>query len=466
MIGVSIYSIYMNQIEINEYISICGWVKSKRSSKIGISFLDIYDGSIVNTIQVIVSKNLYNYKSEVIKLTSGCSVIVQGILKSSLGKLQMYEIYAKSVFILGKVKNPDTYPISAKKHTLEYLRNFYHLRSRTNLIGVIARIRNILYQSLHEFLFKNSYFWISTPIITSINAEGAGSMFYVSMLDIMNVKDNMSFYSKKKENFFNKEVFLTVSGQLTLEAYACSLSKVYSFGPIFRAENSNTKRHLSEFWMLEVEKSFSSLYEIATLSEKILKYSISKVLDVCMSDLLYLQSINDPNLIQKLNDFIEIDFIMIDYKEAIRILSDHKKYFQDTICFGEDLSTNHEKYLVEKYFQAPVIIKNYPKSIKAFYMRLNDDKNTVSAIDILIPIVGEIIGGSEREERFKILKKRMKEKKLVIKNYNWYQDLRKYGTVPHAGFGLGFERLVMFVTGSQNVKEVIPFPRTVGHAEF
>lgn len=466
MIGTSIYSIYMNQIEINDNVTICGWIRSKRISKIGISFLNVYDGSIVYEMQIIAKNNLHNYQSEIIKLTIGCSIIVKGILKSSPGLLQSYEVHANNIIVLGKIKNPEVYPMSAKKHSLEYLRNFYHLRPRTNLIGSISRIRNVLFQSLHQFLTERGYIWVSTPIITSINAEGAGSMFHVSMLDVNNIYDKKYINSKKKsENFFNKKVFLTVSGQLTLEAYACSLSKVYSFGPIFRAENSNTKRHLSEFWMLEIEKAFSNLNEISILSEEILKYSVCNILDTCMPDLLLLQKLIDPNLIDRLKNFLEKNFIIISYHEAVQILLKNK-IISKNVTFEEDLSTEHEKYLVEQYFECPVIIKNYPKSIKAFYMKVNKDKNTVAAIDVLLPIVGEIIGGSEREENLTILENRMHEIKLPSEYYDWYKDLRMYGTVPHAGFGLGFERLVMYVTGIKNVREAIPFPRTVGHANY
>ncbi|WP_075431984.1 asparagine--tRNA ligase [Buchnera aphidicola] len=462
----SIYDIFLTDSYINKNITINGWVRSRRDSKKGISFLSVYDGSCHNIIQIIVKNSLDNYYTEILKLTIGCSVKVQGVLQYSRGKLQKYEIFAKKIIALGWIENPALYPMSAKKHTMEYMRNFCHLRSRTNLFGAITRIRNVAFHAAHNFLYKKQYFWISTPIITSINTEGAGSMFKVSMLEAQNIQDKKLFSNDIKKEFFNKKVFLTVSGQLTLEAYACALSKVYSFGPTFRAENSNTKRHLAEFWMLEVETAFANIDDISKFSEKLLKYIISTVLKNSLVDLLFLQNNLDSNILSRLNNFINIPFININYSDAIKILLKNSYKIKEEILWGNDLSILQEKYLVEKYFKRPIIIRNYPKSLKAFYMRINSDNRTVSAIDVLIPLVGEIIGGSEREERLPLLKKRINEMGLNKNDYIWYQELRKYGTVPHAGFGLGFERLVMYITGIKNIREAIPFPRTAKNADF
>ncbi|VFP81140.1 Asparagine--tRNA ligase [Buchnera aphidicola (Cinara kochiana kochiana)] len=462
----SISDIYTKNNYINKFITIHGWVRNNRISKIGISFLTVYDGSSIHTVQIIASKFLSNYYTEIIKLTIGCSVVISGILILSKGCLQIYEIKAKHISVLGWIDHPNLYPISAKKHTIEHIRNFCHLRPRTNLIRAISRIRNVVFHSLHQFLDKYGYLWVSTPIITSINAEGAGSMFKVSMLDIDNHREIKNNDSNKKTDFFKKQVFLTVSGQLTLEAYACALSKVYSLGPTFRAENSNTKKHLTEFWMLEVEKSFSNINDIYIFAEKLLKNSVLCVLNNCISELLFLQKTIDKNIVNRLNSFINTDFIVIEYTEIINILLNNKDVIDDEIVWGKDLSSNQEKYLVNIYFKAPIIVINYPKILKAFYMKVNSDNKTVAAFDILIPEVGEIIGGSEREDRIKYLDSRIDQTGLNKKDYEWYQDLRRYGTVPHAGFGLGLERLIVFITGIKNIREAIPFPRTVGHADF
>ncbi|VAX76605.1 asparagine--tRNA ligase [Buchnera aphidicola] len=463
----SILEIYSTNNCLHKLVVISGWIRSKRVSKIGISFLTVYDGSSIHSIQVIACKSLLNYFTEVLKLTTGCSVIVTGYLQLSRGLLQVYEIKSCNIQVIGWVNHPELYPMSAKRHTVEYIRNFCHLRPRTNLIGVVTRIRNMVFQALNKFLNNYGYFWVSTPIITSIDAEGAGSVFKVSLLDSnSNCKIQTRSEINKKLNFFGKEVFLTVSGQLTLEAYACSLSKVYSLGPTFRAENSNTKKHLTEFWMLEVERSFTNIDKISQFSEKLLKYTVSYVLDHCISDLVFLQKIIDPNIFNRLNDFLNIKFINIEYSDVINILKKNNINNNSVISWGDDLLSIQEKYLTDNYFKSTVIIRNYPKSLKAFYMRVNDDNRTVSAFDILVPRIGEIIGGSEREERLDFLENRMNEIGLNSNNYSWYKDLRKYGTVPHSGFGLGLERLVLFITGIKNIRESIPFPRTVGSADF
>ncbi|QCI22219.1 asparagine--tRNA ligase [Buchnera aphidicola] len=463
---VSISDIYKNDITINSSITVYGWVRSRRDSKLGFSFITIYDGSCFYSIQVIANNTLSNYYKEILHLTVGCSVKLTGVLILSIGNNQKYEIQAKIIKVLGWIKNPDTYPISAKKHSLEYLREVSHLRPRTNLIGVITRIRNHILYSLHRFFYKKNYYWIPTPIITGLNTEGAGEMFRVSTLDMNNTPKETDGSVDFKKDFFGKESFLTVSGQLNLETYACALSKVYSFGPTFRAENSNTSRHLAEFWMLEVESAFTNLNDISDFSEYMLKYICGSILKNCISDLNFLKNYVDSDIINRLKKFLEINFIRIDYIEAIDILIDSKVIFKKSVSFGTDLSSEHERYLVEKYFKSPVIIKNYPKELKAFYMRLNNDKKTVAAMDVLVPKIGELIGGSQREERIEILDERLVELGLKKENYWWYRDLRKYGTVPHSGFGMGFERLISYFTGVSNIRDVIPFPRTVNNSNF
>ncbi|QFQ32530.1 asparagine--tRNA ligase [Buchnera aphidicola (Aphis fabae)] len=463
---VSISKIYQNDIILNSSITVYGWVRNRRSSKSGFSFITVYDGSCFHSIQVIANNTLYNYDKEILRLTIGCSVLIKGKLILSLGEKQKYEIQAIEVQVLGWVENPDTYPISAKKHSLEYLREVAHLRGRTNLIGVIVRIRNYVFQSLHKFLHKKGYYWIPTPIITGFNAEGAGEMFNVSTLNMKDIpkKDNGSVDFKK--DFFGKESFLTVSGQLNLETYACSVSKVYTFGPTFRAENSNTIRHLAEFWMLEVESSFVNLNEISKFAEEMLKYVCKDVLKNCIEDIKFLKNYIDSDIINRLKKFLLLDFIRIKYIDAINILINSRNKFDKNIVPGIDLSSEHERYLVEKHFKRPVIITDYPKELKAFYMRLNNDEKTVAAMDILVPGVGELIGGSQREERISILDLRLSELGLKKEEYWWYRDLRRYGTVQHSGFGMGFERFISYITGVSNVRDIIPFPRTVKSSHF
>lgn len=463
---ISISKIYQDDILINSLITICGWVKSCRHSKLGFSFISIYDGSCLQTIQVIAKDILDNYNKDILQLTTGCSVQATGKLIFSIGKQQKYEIQLQKIQVLGWIENPNTYPISSKKHSLEYLRKVAHLRSRTNLIGVISRIRNHIMQSLHHFFYQNNYIWVPTPIITSLNTEGAGDMFRVSTLDINNIPKNTDRSVNFKKDFFGKESFLTVSGQLNLETYACSLSKVYTFGPTFRAENSNTIRHLAEFWMLEVESAFLSLNDISDFSEYMLKHICKSVLKNCIADINFLEKYIDTNVVNRLEKFVLYDFTRIDYIDAVNILRESKMKFQESVSLGMDFSSEHERFLVEKYFKNPLIIKNYPKELKAFYMRLNDDNKTVAAIDVLVPKIGELIGGSQREERIDILDQRLSELGLKKEDYWWYRDLRRYGTVPHAGFGMGFERLLSYITGVSNIRDLIPFPRTVNNANF
>ncbi|MCW5197784.1 asparagine--tRNA ligase [Buchnera aphidicola] len=459
---VSIKDIFKKKVLINSIIQIQGWIKNKRNSKSNLLFIDIYDGSCVNTLQVIVNKNLLidDEDNEIIKSTPGCSVSVQGKLIYSLNVEQKFEMHVNKIKVVGWIQNPDSYPMSSKKHSMEHLRNFAHLRPRTNIIGCISRIRSSVFYSIHKFFYKNNYYWVSSPIITSLNAEGAGDMFSVQYSK--NNDKKKKFY----KNFFGKEVFLTVSGQLSIEAYACALSKVYTLGPIFRAENSNTSRHLSEFWMLEAELAFSNLKNIIEVVQKMLKYIISFILKNNTNDLLFFEKNFNDNIIDKLENFLENKIKKINYKDAIKILQDNKIIKTDSSYLDIELNLEHEKFLVDKYFKKTVIIQNYPKNFKPFYMRINNDKKTVSAFDVLFPQIGEIIGGSQREERILYLDKRIHELNLNINDYQWYRELRFYGTVPHAGFGLGLERLIMYITGIKNIKDVIPFPRTPKNANF
>lgn len=441
----------------NKRVCVCGWVRTRRDSKCGFSFIDIYDGSCFDTIQIFAKNYLKNYEEEILKLRAGCSIMVIGFVKKSKSSFQNVEIYAEKIFVFGFVENQDTYPMSSKKHSLEYLRKFPHLRSRTNLIGAVMRVRHTLAKAIHDFFSNHGYIWISTPIITSNNAETGSEMFCVSSLKYMNSCYINNSYEK---DFFKKRVFLSVSGQLNAEAYACSLGKVYTFGPTFRAENSNTNYHLAEFWMVEPEVAFADLNDIILLAKDMLKYVINLVLNERFKDLEFFEKYLNQNIFKKLNNFISLDFEEVKYTDIINILKKSKKNFNVSISWGMDLSSEHEKYLLEYYRNRSIVIKEYPKSIKAFYMKLNKDNSTVAAMDILIPGIGEIIGGSEREDRLNILESRIKEFKLKIEDYKWYCDLRKYGTVPHAGFGLGFDRLVLFVTGMSNIRDVVPFPRS------
>lgn len=462
----SISEVLSEKIAVGETVSICGWIRSRRDSKAGLSFLAVYDGSCFNPIQVIVNNDIKNYQQEVLKLTAGCSVKITGTLVESPAQGQAVEIQATEVEVIGWVEDPDTYPMAAKRHSIEYLREVAHLRPRTNLIGAVARVRHCLAQAIHRFFHEEGFYWVATPLITASDTEGAGEMFRVSTLDLENLprtdKGDINF----NEDFFGKESFLTVSGQLNAETYACALSKVYTFGPTFRAENSNTSRHLAEFWMVEPEIAFADLVDNAYLAERMLKYVFKAVLKERTDDLAFFAKHIDKTVVERLEKFIASDFVQIDYTDAIEVLLKSGKKFEFPVAWGIDLSSEHERYLAEEHFKSPVVVKNYPKDIKAFYMRLNDDGKTVAAMDVLAPGIGEIIGGSQREERLDVLDNRMQEMGLNPEDYWWYRDLRKYGTVPHAGFGLGFERLIVYVTGLQNIRDVIPFPRAPRNANF
>ncbi|ABI39201.1 asparaginyl-tRNA synthetase [Shewanella sp. MR-4] len=462
----SVASVFKGEHAVGSTVTVRGWVRTRRDSKAGISFLAVYDGSCFNPIQGVVPNSLENYDNEVLKLTAGCSVIVTGEIVESPGAGQAYELQVTQVEVTGWVEDPDTYPMAAKRHSIEHLRELAHLRPRTNIIGAVARVRNCLSQAIHRFYHENGFVWVSTPLITASDCEGAGEMFRVSTLDMENLPRTSDGKVDYDKDFFGKEAFLTVSGQLNGETYACALSKIYTFGPTFRAENSNTSRHLAEFWMVEPEVAFATLSDIANLAEGMLKYAFNAVLAERMDDLQFFAQHVDKTVIERLQSFVSSDFAQVDYTDAVEILQKCGREFEFPVSWGIDLSSEHERYLAEEHFKAPVVVKNYPKDIKAFYMRLNEDGKTVAAMDVLAPGIGEIIGGSQREERLDVLDMRLEEMDLNKEDYWWYRDLRRYGTVPHAGFGLGFERLVSYVTGVSNIRDVIPFPRAPRTANF
>ncbi len=462
----SVASVFKGEHAVGSTVTVRGWVRTRRDSKAGISFLAVYDGSCFNPIQGVVPNSLENYDNEVLKLTAGCSVIVTGEIVESPGAGQAYELQVTQVEVTGWVEDPDTYPMAAKRHSIEHLRELAHLRPRTNIIGAVARVRNCLSQAIHRFYHENGFVWVSTPLITASDCEGAGEMFRVSTLDMENLPRTSDGKVDYDKDFFGKEAFLTVSGQLNGETYACALSKIYTFGPTFRAENSNTSRHLAEFWMVEPEVAFATLSDIASLAEGMLKYAFNTVLAERMDDLQFFAQHVDKTVIERLQSFVSSDFAQVDYTDAVDILQKCGREFEFPVSWGIDLSSEHERYLAEEHFKAPVVVKNYPKDIKAFYMRLNEDGKTVAAMDVLAPGIGEIIGGSQREERLDVLDMRLEEMDLNKEDYWWYRDLRRYGTVPHAGFGLGFERLVSYVTGVSNIRDVIPFPRAPRTANF
>ena len=463
---IAITDVLAGKFPVDETITVHGWIRTRRDSKAGISFLAIHDGSCFDAIQAIVPSDLTNYQEDILKLTTGCSVKVTGILVESPGQGQSFEIQATTVEVLGFVEDPDTYPMAAKRHSIEFLREQAHLRARTNIGGAVTRVRNCLAQAIHRFLHSKGYFWISTPLITGSDCEGAGEMFRVSTLDMENLPRNDEGKVDYNQDFFGKETFLTVSGQLNVETYCNALSKVYTFGPTFRAENSNTSRHLAEFWMVEPEIAFANLADAADLAEEMLKYVLTAVLEERPDYMAFFQQRVDKTVIERLNSVINTEFVRLDYTDAITILENCDKQFENPVSWGVDLNSEHERYLAEEHFNGPVVLQNYPKDIKSFYMRLNDDGKTVAAMDILAPGIGEIIGGSQREERLDVLDSRLDEMGLDVADYGWYRDLRRYGTVPHSGFGLGFERLVAYATGMQNVRDVIPFPRTPNNAAF
>jgi asparaginyl-tRNA synthetase len=447
-------------------VTVQGWIRTRRDSKAGLSFLHVSDGSCFSPIQVVAEAKLDNYQTDVLKLTSGASVRCRGTLVRSQGKGQAFEIQATKVEIVGLVDDPETYPIQPKAHSLEFLREVAHLRPRTNTFGAVARVRETVAHAIHRYFHEREFVWVNTPIVTASDCEGAGQMFRVSTLDIANLPRTEQGAIDFAQDFFGKEAFLTVSGQLAVEAYCLALSKVYTFGPTFRAENSNTARHLAEFWMVEPEIAFADLNDDADLAEDFLKYVFRAVLEERPDDMKFFVERVEKTAIERLEKFVDSAFARVDYGEAVRILEKSGKKFEFPVHWGADLQTEHERFLTEDHFKCPVVVMNYPAEIKAFYMRLNDDEKTVAAMDVLAPGIGEIIGGSQREERLDVLDERMKVHHLEPASYQWYRDLRRYGTVPHAGFGLGLERLIVYVCGLANIRDAIPYPRTPGNAEF
>ncbi len=460
----SVEALLKGRVPTGSNVSVRGWLRSKRDSKAGISFLAIHDGSSFDPVQAVVPDTLENYSGEVLKLSTGCAVIVSGELVESQGKGQSVEIQASEVEVVGWVDDPEAYPIAKKRHTFEYLRTQAHLRPRTNTFGAITRVRNTLANAIHNYFHDNDFYWINTPIITGSDCEGAGELFRVSTLDMANLPRTPGGEVDHGQDFFAGDAFLTVSGQLEVESYCLAMSKVYTFGPTFRAENSNTSRHLSEFWMVEPEIAFADLDDDADLAESLLKHVFTRVLEEREDDMAFFQQRIDSTAIERLQGVIDNRFERMDYSEAIEILQASGQSFEFPVKWGADLASEHERYLAETHVGRPVVVMNYPKEIKAFYMRLNDDGKTVAAMDVLAPGIGEIIGGSQREERLDVLEQRMYPH--LLEELWWYRDLRRYGTVPHAGFGLGFERLLNYITGMENVRDAIPFPRTPGHADF
>lgn len=447
-------------------VTVQGWARTRRDSKAGLSFVHLHDGSCFHPIQLVVEKSLSNYEADVLRITSGASLRCTGTLVRSQGKGQSFEIQAKQVELIGVVEDPDTYPIQPKAHSMEFLREVAHLRPRTNTFGAVARVRQTIAQAIHRYFHEREFVWVNTPIITASDCEGAGDMFRVSTLDLANLPRTPEGKIDFSKDFFGKEAFLTVSGQLAVEAYCLALSKVYTFGPTFRAENSNTARHLAEFWMVEPEIAFADLNDDADLAEDFLKYVFRAVLEERPDDMAFFAERIEKTAIDRLTSFIEQSFARVDYSDAVKILEGTKKKFEFPVKWGADLQTEHERFLVEEHFKKPVVVMNYPAEIKAFYMRLNDDEKTVAAMDVLAPGIGEIIGGSQREERLDVLDQRLVAHQLEPSAYGWYRDLRRYGTVPHAGFGLGLERLVVYATGVANIRDAIPYPRTPGNAAF
>jgi len=466
---VDVASVLSGKVPTGTRVTVRGWVRTRRDSKAGVSFIHLHDGSCFDPVQVVAAAALPTYESEIKRLTSGCSVVATGTLTASQGQGQAVEIQAESIDVVGWIDDPDTYPIQPKKTSFEYLRDVAHLRPRTNTLGAVARVRHSLSMAVHRYFHERGFFWVHTPIITASDAEGAGEMFRVSTLDLVNsgaVPRTPDGRTDFTQDFFGKEAFLTVSGQLNVETYVCALSKVYTFGPTFRAENSNTSRHLAEFWMVEPEIAFADLAADADLAESFLKYIFTALLDERRDDLKFFAERIDKDCLTRLERFVTSSFQRMSYTDAIAALEKSGRTFEFPVHWGMDLQSEHERWLTEEHVKAPVVVMNYPKEIKAFYMRMNDDGKTVAAMDVLAPGIGEIIGGSQREERLDYLDRRLAELGLDPQHYWWYRDLRRYGTVPHAGFGLGLERTIIYATGMANIRDVIPFPRTPGNASF
>jgi len=453
---------------IGQAIKLCGWVRTRRDSKGGFSFLELNDGSTIQNIQVIAASDLPNYQTDVLKIGIGSSIEINGIVVASPGKGQETEVKAESIKVHGYA-DPESYPLQKKGTSFEFLRTIAHLRPRTNTFGAVARVRNEICRSIHNFFQSRGFVYVHAPIITGSDCEGAGNMFSVTTLDLSELptkKENGKTTIDYEQDFFGKRANLTVSGQLEAEMYALALTDVYTFGPTFRAENSNTSRHLAEFWMVEPEMAFCDLTKNMEIAESFLKTIISDVLSTCSQDLKFFSERVDKTIMETLHNIVENDFVRLTYTEAIGLLTASKESFEFPVDWGKDLQSEHERYLAETAFKRPVIVYNYPRAIKSFYMRLNEDNKTVAAMDVLVPKVGEIIGGSQREERLDILEERMQQAGLKEEDYWFYLDLRRFGTAPHSGFGLGLERTVQFVTGMANIRDVIPFPRTPKNLEL
>ena len=453
----SIKAVLSQNFELDQPVAVAGWVRTCRVSKGGFAFIHVNDGSALATLQVVAEAALPNYDSQVALLSAGCAVRIEGVLVASQGRGQDREVQATAIEVLGWVDEPETYPIAKKRHSFEFLRGVAHLRPRTNTFAAVARVRDGIAQAVHAYFRQHGFLWVHTPIITANDCEGAGALFRVSTLDQLN--------RPAEEDFFGTPTYLTVSGQLNVESYACALTRVYTFGPTFRAENSNTSRHLAEFWMIEPEIAFANLNDLADLAEDFLKSVTGQVLDEHAEDLQFFDDRIDGGLLDRLQRLRAAEFTRLDYGEAIALLKKAGQRFEFPVDWGLDLQSEHERFLTEEIIGGPVVVANYPRAIKAFYMRLNDDQKTVAAMDVLAPGVGEIIGGSQREERLDELDARLQEQGLG-EDLWWYRDLRRYGTVPHSGFGLGLERLVMTMTGMDNIRDVIPFPRTPNNASF
>ena len=450
--------------DIGARVTVMGWVRTRRDSKGGFSFIEVNDGSCIRGLQIIADDKLPNYKDDVLSLQTGCSIKATGLLSASPGKGQKVEVKAEEVEVLGWA-DPEIYPLQKKRHSFEYLRTIAHLRPRTNTFGAVARVRNAMSRAIHEFFQGRGFIYLHTPIITGSDCEGAGEMFKVTGFDLDQIpkKDGRTDFEK---DFFGGPANLTVSGQLEAEIYALAMGDVYTFGPTFRAENSNTSRHLAEFWMVEPEMAFCDLEGDVTLAVDFLKYIFGHVLENCKEDMEFFNRFIDKTVIETLENLVLQDFETLTYTEGVEILLKAKEKFEYPVSWGMDLQSEHERHLCEKVFNKPVVLIDYPKEIKAFYMKVNEDGKTVRAMDVLVPKIGEIIGGSQREDDHDTLVERIKEAGMNPDDYWWYLELRKFGSVPHAGFGLGFERLIQFITGMTNIRDVIPFPRTPGNVSF
>jgi asparaginyl-tRNA synthetase len=450
--------------EVGAMVTVDGWVRTKRESKGGFSFIEVNDGSCLSNLQVIADEHLPNYRNEVLRIQTGSALRISGTVVASPAKGQRVELRAKAIDVLGW-SDPEVYPLQKKRHSFEFLRTIAHLRPRTNTFGAVARVRNAMSFAIHKFFHERDFVYVHTPIITGSDAEGAGAMFRVTSLDMEHVpmaEGHVDF----SRDFFGSPANLTVSGQLEAEVYALSLGDVYTFGPTFRAENSNTPRHLAEFWMVEPEMAFCDLDGNVELATDFLKYVFNYVLEHNEEDMDFFKRFIDPSCVDTLEKLITQDFKRLTYTEAVTILSEARESFEFPVDWGSDIQAEHERYLCEKVFQGPVVLTDYPKTIKPFYMKVNQDDKTVRAMDVLVPKIGEIIGGSQREDDYDTLLARMKELGVNPDSYWWYLDLRKFGSAPHSGFGLGFERLVQFATGMTNIRDVIPFPRTPGNVSF